>query len=170
MNISTMFSLAVTCWAMGFLITRMYVLHLAYNKRAVGLKNNLWLQQQCQSHEFYHNMKHHSNVCEEVDSRSSESIFLGAVADTIEQTYLCGYEPCEAVIDRALTWVVGKGIVVIAGVTLALLVFVLALVPIARAYQRFCYRNKHLYLRSDPYVDYYSNSLIEPAEVRCLRA
>ena len=168
MTIGNLLSVLLALWGIGFLVTRTHVLHRSYNKRITDAGNNRWLHEQCKSHEFYHNMKHHSTLCEDVASTERDSVLLGAFADMIDQTYLCGYESCEEILARGVMYIAKQGFWAITGVTVGLLIFMVALVPIARAYQRYCLRQRHLYLREDLHQQYSYDLMYEPKEVRSL--
>ena len=146
--------LAAGLWVLGFLATRTHMLHSAYTRRVSKVESEAWLRQQCSSHEFYHNMKHHSTVCDEAEDGVRQSALLGAVSDVVQNTYLCGYEPCEVMLDRGLAWLLGRGLWVALGVLALIFVIATAIVPVNRAYQRHAMRNHPLYLHNDPYTEH----------------
>ena len=143
-------------WVLGFVATRVHMLHSAYTRRVTKVESEAWLRQQCSSHEFYHNMKHHSTVCDEAEDGVRASAWLGALSDVVQGTYLCGYEPCELVLDRGFSWLLGRGLWVALGCGVLIVLASMAFVPVSRAYQRHNSRNHPLYLHMDPYADHYA--------------
>ena len=65
----------VSMYAMMFMVSRIHILHEAY---AAGIQlrdDESWLLQQCESHDFYHNMKQHSGLCDEVKAKHNSIVF-----------------------------------------------------------------------------------------------
>jgi len=72
-------------------------------------------------------MKQHSTLCDDVVLEQTDSLWLHAFRDVIDQTYLCGDVPCINVIEQCIVWVFGKGVLLLAALAAsALLVFLLA--------------------------------------------
>lgn len=157
MKTTQCFALVAALYGCGFLVSRVYMFHVAYNHRLQRHGSEEWLVQQCRSHEFYHNMKHHSTVCEDVEGRASESIWLGAMVAVINETYLCGYEPCTKVAGNILAWLFGQGIVVGVAIVLCVLVLPTIAVPLMRSRELTKSRDMHaLYYHRDLYhTDHY---------------
>ena len=153
MRASAVLWIGLGVWVFGFLATRAHMLHSAYTRRISRVESEAWLRQQCSSHEFYHNMKHHSTVCDEAEDGVRQSAWLGAISDVVQGTYLCGYEPCEHVLDKGITWVLGRGLWFALGVGVLFVVAGTVFVPVSRAYQRHLSRNHPLYLHMDPYAE-----------------
>lgn len=116
----------------GFVVSRAYLFHVAYNHRIQRHGSEEWLVQQCRSHEFYHNMKHHSSVCEDVEGRAAESLWLGALAEVVNSTYICGDEPCTRLAGNFFQFLVGQGIVVAVAFLLCLFLLPTLAVPFLR--------------------------------------
>jgi hypothetical protein len=94
---------ALALWLCGFALTRVQLY-------AEALVVEQQLIQQCKSPEFYANMKHHSALCDQVEAHARGNVHLVTVIQLIQNTYLCGYAPCGTVIDDALLWITGHGV------------------------------------------------------------
>ena len=124
--------LALGLWVSGFLLTRVQLYYEALVVEQQRRKHEEWLMQQCKSPEFYANMKHHSALCDQVEAHARGSVHLVAAMQLIQNTYLCGYAPCGTVIDHALLWVTGHGLL-FTGVLVALVLLTpTLLVPLYR--------------------------------------
>ena len=124
--------LALALWCLGFVITRVQLYAEALVVEQQRRHHEQWLMQQCKSPDFYANMKHHSALCDQVEAHARGSVHLVAAIELIQKTYLCGYAPCGTVIDDALLWITGHGML-FGGLLLALvLVTPTLLVPLYR--------------------------------------
>ena len=124
--------LALVLWVCGFAITRVQLYAEALVVEQQRRKHEEWLMEQCKSPDFYANMKHHSALCDQVEAHARGSVHLVAAIQLIQNTYLCGYAPCGAVIDDALLWITGHG-VLFGGLLVALLLLTpTLLVPLYR--------------------------------------
>jgi hypothetical protein len=124
--------LALALWGCGFALTRVQLYYEALVVEQQRRKHEEWLMEQCKSAEFYANMKHHSALCDQVEAHARGSIHLVAAIELIQKTYLCGYAPCGTVIDHALLWITGHGLL-FTGVLLALVLLTpTLLVPLYR--------------------------------------
>jgi len=112
---------ALGCWFAGFLLTRVQLYVEALVVEQQRRKHEEWLMEQCKSAEFYANMKHHAALCDQVEAHARGSVHLVAAIQLIQNTYLCGYAPCGTVVDHALAWITGHGLLI----TSALLALVL---------------------------------------------
>ena len=86
------------------------MLHAQYSNLVQKRSDEAWLQKQCQMHEFYHNMKQHSGLCDEVEERTRTVLILEAVEHVVQNTYLCGYDPCITVLEHVVLWMAGRGL------------------------------------------------------------
>jgi hypothetical protein len=124
--------LALVLWFCGFVLTRVQLYSEALVVEQQRRTHEEWLMQQCKSPAFYANMKHHSALCDQVEAHARGSVHLVAAIQLIQNTYLCGYAPCGTVIDHALLWVTGHGLL-FSGVFLALVLLTpTLLVPLYR--------------------------------------
>jgi len=126
-------SLLLSVWLLMFVLSRVHMLHLSYTSLSVQREDERWLLQQCSTHEFYHNMKQHSSLCDDLSTLSRSSVLLSAVQHVLDHTYLCGYTPCHELLDASLSWLLGKGLAVTAVVALIVLLFPTLFVPIFRS-------------------------------------
>jgi len=124
--------LAADLWFSGFLLTRVQLYYEALVVEQQRRKHEEWLMQQCKSPEFYANMKHHSALCDQVEAHARGSVHLVAAMQLIQNTYLCGYAPCGTVIDHALLWVTGHGVLFGGALLLLVLLTPTLLVPLYR--------------------------------------
>ena len=85
-----------------FAITRLHMLHTSISRLKSERINEQWLLHQCQHDEFYHNMKHHSKLCDEISTKADDAVILHAFREVIEQTHLCGQHSCWYVFELVL--------------------------------------------------------------------
>jgi hypothetical protein len=101
--------------------------HGALMRRQQNILNNQWLVQQCKSPDFYSNMKQHSTLCDDVVLEQTDAVWLHALRDVIDQTYLCGDMPCISRIEQFVVWVFARGVLLLAMLAAsALIVFMFA--------------------------------------------
>jgi hypothetical protein len=124
--------LALAFWCCGFVLTRVQLYAEALVVEQQRRKHEEWLMQQCKSPEFYANMKHHSALCDQVEAHARGSVHLVAAIQLIQNTYLCGYAPCGTVIDHALLWITGHGVLFGGALLLLVLLTPTLLVPLYR--------------------------------------
>jgi hypothetical protein len=143
----------VALCVVAFVATRTHMFHGALMRRQQSMLNNQWLVLQCKSPDFYSNMKQHSTLCDDVVLEQTDNLWLHALRDVIDQTYLCGDVPCINRIEQFIVWVFGRGLLLLAALAgSALLVFLLAV-----QIQRQLYGRSH-----DSYVQYAETSLQYP--------
>ena len=124
----------VSMYAMMFMVSRIHILHEAY---AAGIQlrdDESWLLQQCESHDFYHNMKQHSGLCDEVKAKHNSIVFLDALQHVVNNTYLCGYEPCSTFVTTLIDWALGRGAMITIWAAAMMLVLPTLFVPIWRRF------------------------------------
>lgn len=135
----------------GFVLTRIHLFQQEYSRISVHRENEKWLIEQCQEDDFYHNMKHHSALCDEITMKSRESIVLLALQAVVQNTYLCGYQTCSEILDQMLNWMLGKGLAITISLLLCLAFLPAILLPILRLqfvkYNEARIRNQY----NDPY-------------------
>ena len=120
-----------------FVVTRFHMLHLAYTHKQHEHENNQWLLEQCAYHEFYHNMKHHSNICEEVTTSSHESLWLSAVDHVVRNSHLCGQHACLSLVETAVVWMLSRGLLLSIVAVVGMLIAPTVMLPYWR--HRVCY-------------------------------
>jgi len=128
-----MCSVLLSVWLFMFVLSRVHMLHLSYTAQTQQREDERWLLQQCASDEFYHNMKQHSSLCDDLSTLSRGSVLLTAVQHVIDHTYLCGYTPCHELLDATVSWLLGKGLAVTGCAALVILLFPTLFVPIVRS-------------------------------------
>jgi hypothetical protein len=79
-------------------------------------------------------MKHHSTLCDDAELAKSDAIWLHALRDVIDSTYICGGESCAVTLDRCLQWLLGRGLLTLGAVTFCLFV----LLTLSMQLQRTC--------------------------------
>ena len=122
-SFTNLFIGAVVLWLLGFLLSRIHMMHHAYNVLLQKQEDERWLLTQCKNDTFYHNMKQHSKLCDDAAARQHDILILAALRETIDKTYFCGYDPCSDFLDSLLTRVLGRGLItclVLGGVLLTL--------------------------------------------------
>ena len=118
----------------GGVATRSHMFHVAYSRRRQTLENNAWLLEQCQSPDFYGNMKHHSTLCDDVKLAKSDALWLHALRDVIDETNPCGEVSCAARVQSALEWIMGRGLLTLGGAVFGLFVLFTLAVQMQRAF------------------------------------
>lgn len=93
-----------------------------------------WLVEQCAKHDFYHNLKQHSALCDEVQGKEKSILFLNALHHMAANTYLCGYEPCGSLITNVLEWCMTRGLVLTLCMVFLILLLPTLLLPLFRTY------------------------------------
>jgi hypothetical protein len=126
-------ALAVTglYWA-GFLATRVHMFQFAYSVQQQKRDNDKWLLRQCSDDAFYHNMKHHSDICEQASHESQQSTWLAALDHVVRNTHACGYQSCVSILEDALTWALSRGMLVAAGAAVVLILLPTLTLPLLR--------------------------------------
>lgn len=97
-----------------FIVSRAYIFQHELNVLKTERANEAWLLQQCEDDTFYHEMKHHSTLCDEVNVNSRDDIYLLAIKRVSQKTYLCGDSPCSEMLEDMFTWLLGRGFIVTA--------------------------------------------------------
>ena len=92
-----------------FVLSRAFIFSHEYNLLRIERKNELWLIEQCKNDKFYHEMKHHSLLCDEVDAKSQENIWLATLERVAKHTYLCGDVSCVDLFVMCIEWATGQG-------------------------------------------------------------
>jgi len=123
----------LSVWLCMFVVSRVHMLHVSHSALTQQREDERWLLQQCASDQFYHNMKQHSSLCDDLTTLSRNSVLLTSVQHVIDHTYLCGYTPCHELLDASVAWLLGKGLAVTGVAALALLLFPTLFVPILRS-------------------------------------
>lgn len=122
----------VLLWVGMFALSRVHKLHEAYGTLESERDNDQWLVAQCKRDDFYHNMKHHSSLCDSVQRKQHDILLLRAFERVIEETYLCGYDSCGKLLSSVADYMLGRGIVLTACLAFAALLLPTLLLPIFR--------------------------------------
>lgn len=113
----------ILCALALFIITRLHMLHRAVSRLQMERANEEWLVRQCEHDEFYHNMRHHSKLCDEVSRKADDAVLLHAFRDVIEETHLCGVHSCLNVFEVVLGFLAQQSYhLVVFGVCLVILI------------------------------------------------
>lgn len=101
-----------------FVCSRAYIWQHEYNILVAERENEEWLLERCEDDTFYHQMRHHSALCDEIAARRQDSMWLLALKRVSQQTYLCGEASCAENARSAMEWCAQKGfaVVVVLGV------------------------------------------------------
>lgn len=115
-----------------FLFSRVYLFQATYAELVQERDNNEWLVGQCQRDDFYHNMKHHSTLCDEVEQQQRQSVLMKAMSRVVEKTYLCGYQSCSVTIESFLLWASKDGFWIIVVFVIGFVVLPAYALPMVR--------------------------------------
>ena len=96
----------------GTFVTKVHMYQQALNKRRKHYEDNLWLEEQCKEAEFYQNMKHHSNICDDIALARVDSLWLHALRDVVDKSSICGSHSCEERLTACLAWMFGPGLLI----------------------------------------------------------
>lgn len=124
----------LSLYATLFMVSRIHILHDAYSRANQLREDETWLLEQCKLHEFYHNMKQHSGLCDEVQAKHNSILILDALQHVVNNTYLCGYQPCSALISSMIDWAMGRGAMIMIWVAGIMLVLPTLFVPVWRKF------------------------------------
>jgi hypothetical protein len=120
-------TLVVAVSVLAFLATRSHMFHIAYSTRKQYLENSGWLVEQCKTSDFYSNMKQHSTLCDDVALAQTDSLWLHALRDVIDQTNVCGDASCMQTVQNIVFWILGRGLMSMTVISACLvIVFVVA--------------------------------------------
>jgi hypothetical protein len=142
LNASTIISCVLVLWCLAFIMTRLHMFQHQYAVKWQEYSNDNWLRQQCEESEFYHNMKHHSTICEDVSAKTHESIWLSAADHVARNSFLCGYSSCATLLEELVTWILGRGIIITSVLAGIVMVMPSILLPFFRRNytpERFCH-------------------------------
>jgi len=98
-------------WVLTFALSHAHMMFEAYSNFTEAREDESWLLGQCSGSEFCSRMKQHSSLCDEVTHKAKIIILLQAVRHGIDNSYLCGYDPCADLLDRLASWTLGRGLV-----------------------------------------------------------
>ena len=104
----------------------------AYEELKTQREDESWLSEQCQSDEFYHNMKKHSTLCDNVEFNRRDIMVLNALRQVVENSHLCGYESCVSILERTVHSIMKQGIMTLAVIVIVLMLLPLIILPLWR--------------------------------------
>ena len=81
-------------WVVSFLVSRLFVFSEAYMTFIGILKDEQWLLKQCESAEFYTNLRAHTDLCNEVRRNAERSPVLFALNEGAQTSHICGRHSC----------------------------------------------------------------------------
>lgn len=123
---------SVLSLGMAFAFTRVYMIHARYNELVDERERDGWLIQQCTQDAFYHNMKHHSDICDSVSSRQRDSLVMKATSSVLQETLQNGSSSLYSFVSGMFEWALGRGIVASSFVLIVLLCAPTLMVPMFR--------------------------------------
>lgn len=138
-----------------FVLSRVYIFQHEYNVLNTERLNEEWLFQQCEDDNFYHQMKHHSQLCDEIAARQTDSVWLEAIKRVAGKTYLCGEQPCVEIINSIVDWCLGRGFLVVVFFLLFMLLLPTCFFPIWHVQNRNMLAMRRRYMVNDPYARIY---------------
>ena len=95
-------------WMLSFLIIKSHLLHVSYTARQQQNMNNKWLVEQCKLPEFYHNMKHHATLCDDLELQNQDSLWLHALRDVLDNSSICGPVHCDALFAVTISYMIDR--------------------------------------------------------------
>jgi len=100
--------LVIFFWMMSFFIIKSHLLHVSYTARQQQNMNNKWLMEQCKLPEFYHNMKHHATLCDDLELQNKDSIWLHSLRDVLDSSSICGPVHCDALFAVSISYMIDR--------------------------------------------------------------
>jgi hypothetical protein len=85
-------------WLTTLVVSRVFIFHEAYTSHLAKIVDEMWLTQQCNTPEFYSNIRQHTDLCETVYATSRSNAFLVALNAMAVNTYACGTASCTEVL------------------------------------------------------------------------
>ena len=164
-SLQCLVALMLGLYVVLFVVSRVHILHEAYAAGVQSRDDESWLLQQCEKHEFYHNMKQHSGLCDEVKSKHNSILFLDALQHVVNNTYMCGYEPCSVFVTSVIDWALGRGAMITLWAAGIMLVLPTLFVPVWRRFlnTQADYRMHQLYHK--PYGEQHYIQSHEPPHI-----
>jgi hypothetical protein len=95
-------------------VTNLHKFHVVFTARHQAEQDNDWFAQQCKSPEVHSNMRHHSNLCDEVALVQADALWLHALRDVFDSNRHCGSISCEQRITEGLAGIFDKGVFLLA--------------------------------------------------------
>ena len=81
-------------WVVSFLVSRLFVFYESYTLFLGTIKDERWLLEQCESPEFFQNLRLHTDLCNEVRRNAERSPMLIALNEVAKTAHLCGRHSC----------------------------------------------------------------------------
>jgi hypothetical protein len=103
------------------------MLHTSVVRLQSERENEAWLFEQCKRDDFYHNLRQHSTLCDEVNARAQDAVILHAMREVIENTYICQFEFCMTVLQTIANFCV-KNLFYVSGIGTAILLLAPSLI------------------------------------------
>jgi hypothetical protein len=98
--VSNFATIAASVLLAAFAVQKLCVLHSAYQLQQERIEKEAWLRAQCAQPHFYTNMRHHSNLCEEVEATAR----IGALWHAVQEV-AGSVPPADAVaLVQRLSW------------------------------------------------------------------
>lgn len=116
----------------AFVFTRVYMVHARFNELVDERERDAWLLEQCTTDAFYHNMKHHSDICDSVSSRQRDSLLMKATSSVLQETLQSGSSSVYSFMADMFDWALGRGIVASTFIFFVLLCAPTLMVPVFR--------------------------------------
>lgn len=90
----SLFLVLSTLSGLGLLISRLYIFYESYSGFTLLLQQEAWLRVQCQDPEFYSKMRHHTDLCAQVEANARTSVILHSLNKVFTSGHICGSKPC----------------------------------------------------------------------------
>ena len=117
-------------WLVSFVVSRLFVFSEAYVSFLGILKDERWLLKQCESPEFYTNLRSHTDLCNQVRRNAERNPILFALNEVAQTAHLCGRYSCTEAVSFLST---SAGWPLLAGMVATVLLAPAVLVRVARS-------------------------------------
>ena len=132
-------------------ITHLHALQVEYSSIMRTRENEEWLMIQCQSDEFYHNMKHHSALCDQIAQTQHEFVLLHALRNVIQNSDVCGVHSCIELLENTVEFIMRQGAYVLIVLCALVVLMPTICLPLWRRQMNVLADRRHVYLYNDPY-------------------
>lgn len=132
-------------------ITHLHALQVEYSSIMRTRENEEWLMVQCQSDEFYHNMKHHSALCDQIAQTQREFVLLHAMRNVIQKSDVCGVHSCVELLEHGAEFTMRQGAYVLFILCALVVLMPTICLPLWRRQMNVLADRRHGYLYNDPY-------------------
>lgn len=142
--VRSLFLVLSAVFCLGLFVSRSYIFYESYTSFNLMLKQETWLRSQCQDPEFYSKMRHHTDLCAQVESNARTSVLLHSLNQVFTSGHMCGSKACmDYINDLMLQGLLWPALVVIC-VFVIMIPSIITSMARSRIWHSYDYRARHL--------------------------